>query len=309
MSETTVVLGAGSGLGAEIARQLSTDGRPVRGVTRTGKGLPPGVENHRTDVMDREALIAACHDAAVIHMAANVPYPEWVASFPVMIDNVIAAAEATGAKVVFADNLYAYGPVTGPITEQTPQRPVGPKERMRADLGHTLLAAHERGRMRVTIGRISDYYGPDARMSLPGELIVGPLSRGRRPMWFAPLGIPHTFGYSSDTARALIILGDDARADGQIWHTPAAETLTIAEFIRLTGRVAGRERHPLRLPAATVRLLGLLDPRLRGYDEMDHQRTHPWVVDHAKFDGVFGPLPVTDHETALAETVRWYRAT
>jgi hypothetical protein len=41
---------------------------------------------------------------------------------------------------------------------------------------------------------------------------------------------------------------------------------------------------------------------------MDHQRTAPWVVDHSAFDATFGPLPVTPHEQAIAETARWYRS-
>lgn len=308
MTETVVVFGAGSGLGAELARQYVEQGRPVRGVTRTGKGVPDQVGNHRADLLDRDAAIASCRDASVIHLAANVPYPDWVSTFPAMVDNAIAAAAATGAKLVFSDNLYAYGPVDGPFDEQTPERPVGPKENLRSQLGRTLLDAHTRGDARVTIGRVSDYYGPDARMSLPDELILGPLARGRNPIWFAPLDMPHTFAYSIDTARALIVLGDDERADGRVFHTPAAETLTVSQFIKLAGEVAGRVRRPIRLPATTIRLMARFDRRLRGYDELDHQRTRPWIVDHSALDRTFGPFPVTRHDEAIAHTLAWYRS-
>lgn len=308
MADTAVVFGAGSGLGAEIARQYVKAGRQVRGVTRSGKGIPEGVDGRRADLLDREAAIASSQGASVIHLAANVAYPDWISTFPTMVDNGIAAAEATGAKLVFTDNLYAYGPVDGPFDEQTPERPRGPKENLRSHLGHTLRDAHARGRVRVTIGRVSDYYGPDARMSLPDELVLEPLSRGRNSMWFAPLDMPHTFGYSIDTAKALVILGDDERADGRVFHTPAAETLPVSEFIQLAGEVAGRVRRPIRLPAATVRLMSLFDRRLRGYEELDHQRTQPWIVDHSAFDQTFGPLPVTSHAEAIKHTIEWYRA-
>jgi nucleoside-diphosphate-sugar epimerase len=306
--DEVVVFGAGSGLGAEIARQYVEQGRRVRGVTRTGNGIPQGVDSHRADLLDREAAITVCQGASVVHLAANVAYPDWLTTFPTMVDNGIAAAEATGAKLVFTDNLYAYGPVAGPFDEQTPERPRGPKEKLRAQLGHTLLDAHARGRVRVAIGRVSDYYGPDARMSLPDELVLVPLVRGRNPVWFAPLAMPHTFAYSIDTARALIVLGDDERADGRIFHTPAAETLPVSEFIKLAGEVAGRVRRPIRLPANTIRLMALFDRRLRGYQELDHQRTHPWIVDHSAFDHTFGSLPVTSHDEAIKHTIEWYRA-
>ncbi|GLY29893.1 NAD-dependent epimerase/dehydratase family protein [Kineosporia sp. NBRC 101731] len=308
MSETTVVLGAGSGLGAEIARQLVEQGRPVRGVTRSGAGLPDGVENHRADLLDRSAAIAACRDASVIHLATNVPYPDWVDLFPAMVDNAIAAAEETGAKLVFADNLYCYGPVDGPFDEQTPERPVGPKEKLRSRLGRTLLAAHAQGRARVTLGRSSDYYGPDSRTSLPDEMIIERLVRGRNPLWFAPRELPHTFAFSSDTARALIVLGDDERADGRAWHTPAAPTLAVSAFAALAGEIAGTPRRFIRLPALTPRAMSLFDRRLRGYSELDHQRTRPWIVDHSAFVHTFSSFSVTSHEEALEQTIAWYRA-
>ncbi|OBI20788.1 hypothetical protein A5713_13565 [Mycobacterium sp. E2497] len=307
VSGTAVVFGAGSGLGGEIARQYAAQGRPVRGVTRSGTGIPEGVENHRADLLNRSAAIAACRKASVIHLAANVAYPDWLSTFPVMVDNAIAAAQDTAAKLVFTDNLYAYGPVDGRFDERTPERPVGPKEKLRARLGRSLLEAHADGRARVTIGRVSDYYGPEARMSLPDELIIGPLSRGRNPIWFAPLNLPHTFAYSVDTAKALIVLGDDERADGRIWHTPADVTLPVSDFVALAGKVAGRPLRPIRLPAVTTHLMALFDRRLRGYSELEHQRTRPWVVDHSAFDHTFGPLPVTRHEEAIRRTIEWYR--
>lgn len=309
MRDTTVVLGAGSGLGAEIARQLVAQGREVRGVTRTGNGIPVGVANHRADILDRTAAVDACSGASVVHLAANVAYPHWLETFPTMVDNAIVAAEAAGAKLVFTDNLYAYGPVDGPVTEQTPERPVGPKEKLRSRLGRALIDAHERGRVRVAIGRVSDYYGPDARMSLPDELILEPLARQRNPMWFAPLHLPHTFGYSVDTAKALITLGDDDRADGKVWHTPAAPTLAVSDFIALAGAISGRARRPIRLPGAIPRLMAVFDKRLRGYAELDHQRTKPWIVDHSAYDNAFGPVPVTSHEEGIEHTIAWYRDT
>ncbi len=299
---TVVVLGAGRGIGREITRQLVADGREVRAVTRSG-GVPDGAEDVRADLMDRASTLEAVRGASVIHLAANVPYTSWAAMLPTMVENTIAAAEAVGAKIVFADNLYAYGPVSGPLREDTPERPAGPKEKLRSELGKRLRSAA----VPVTTCRSSDYYGPGGVGSLPGELVVKPMVAGRAAMWFWPLDLPHTFAYLGDTARAQIVLGDDERADGEVWHTPAAPTSTVREFIALTGRVVGNARKPVRLPAVTVTVGSVFDKRLRGSREMDHQRTAPWVVDHSAFDATFGPLPVTPHEQAIEETARWYR--
>ncbi|MEV8437081.1 NAD-dependent epimerase/dehydratase family protein [Actinosynnema sp. NPDC051121] len=299
---TAVVLGAGRGIGREITRQLVADGREVRAVTRSG-GVPEGAQDVRADLMDRASTLKAVEGASVIHLAANVPYPDWTAMLPTMVDNAIAAAEAVGAKLVYADNLYAYGPVSGPLREDTPERPGGAKERLRSELGKRLRQAS----VPVATGRSSDYYGPGGTGSLPGELVLKPMAAGKAAMWFWPLDLPHTFAYLADTARAQIVLGDDERADGKVWHTPAAETLTVREFVALTGRVLGNERKPMRLPAFAVTVASLFDKRLRGAGEMDHQRTAPWVVDHSAFEATFGPFAVTPHQQAIEETVRWYR--
>ncbi|MFJ6675202.1 NAD(P)H-binding protein [Actinosynnema sp. NPDC091369] len=299
---SVVVLGAGRGIGGEIARQLVADGREVRAVTRSG-GVPDGAQDVRADLMDRDATMKAVEGASVIHLAANVLYSDWTAMLPTMVENTIAAAEATGAKIVYTDNLYAYGPVSGPLREDTPERPAGPKERLRSELGKRLRSAS----VPVTTCRSSDYYGPGGTGSLPGELIVKPMAADRGALWFWPLDLPHTFAYLPDTARATILLGDDERADGKVWHTPAAETLTVREFAALTGRVLGNARKPLRLPAFSVRVGALFDKRLKGSAEMDHQRTAPWVVDHSAFEATFGPFAATPHEQAVEETARWYR--
>ncbi|MEV1121798.1 NAD-dependent epimerase/dehydratase family protein [Actinosynnema sp. NPDC049800] len=299
---TAVVLGAGRGIGWEVARQLVVDGREVRAVTRSG-GVPKGAQDVRADLMDRASTFKAVEGASVVHLAANVLYSNWVEMLPTMVDNTIAAAEAVGAKIVYTDNLYAFGPVSGPMREDTPERPAGVKEKLRSELGKRLRAAS----VPVTTCRSSDYYGPGGTGSLPGELLIKPMAAGRAGLWFWPLDLPHTFAYLRDTARAQIVLGDDERADGKLWLTPAAETLTVREFAALTGRVLGNARKPMRLPAFSVAVGSLFDKRLRGSGEMDHQRTAPWVVDHSAFEATFGPLPVTPHEQAIEETARWYR--
>ncbi|MEU7530763.1 NAD-dependent epimerase/dehydratase family protein [Saccharothrix sp. NPDC042600] len=299
---TVVVLGAGRGIGYEVARQLVADGREVRAVTRSG-GVPKGAEDVRADLMDRESAVKAAAGASVVHLAANVPYTSWADMLPTMFDNAVAAAESAGAKLVLADNLYSYGPVPEPYDETTPERPVGPKEKLRSALGKRLRTAS----VPVVLARSSDYYGPDGHGSLPGELVLKPLAAGRQPFWFGPLDVRHTFAYLADTARAQIVLGDDPRADGRVWHTPAARTLTVREFIALAGRVVGKRAKPIALPHAAVQVMALFDKRVRGMGELAHQRTKPWVVDHSAYEKTFGPLPVTPHEEAIAKTVEWYR--
>src|SRR3712207_8505409 len=79
------------------------------------------------------------------------------------------AADA-GAKLIAMENLYMYGPTDGRrITEDLPYAPNTRKGRVRARMSQELMEAHRSGRVRVAIGRASDFFGPRVLASAAGE--------------------------------------------------------------------------------------------------------------------------------------------
>jgi nucleoside-diphosphate-sugar epimerase len=218
---------------------------------------------------------------------------------------VIAGTAAVGARVVYADNLYAYGPVDGPLTEDLPPRAAGPNGRLRAALAAELMGADASGTVRAAIGRASDYYGPLARLSTAGERLFLPAIRGRATQVLGNPDLPHTFTYLGDFARGLVTLGTHDEASGQVWHLPSAETLTTRRFIELVYEAAG---HPAKLsvmPSALLSLLALVSPMLKAVKEQQYQRERSWIVDHSKFARAFG-TEVTAHRQAVAATIAWW---
>ena len=168
------------------------------------------------------------------------------------------------AKLVFADNLYVYGPPDGPMTEETPQRAQGKKGRIRIEMAAAILRAHAEGRLRCTIGRSSDYYGPAGTGTTAGDNLMKPALRGKRARWLGSLDQPHTLNYLEDMARALVTLGERDEADGQVWHLPAAEPLTGRQFLTLVYEAAG---HPPKAGVASrpmIRLVGRVQPARAG---------------------------------------------
>lgn len=160
-----VVLGTGP-LGLAVARHLAGRGERVRAVSRSGlTDLPGDVEVFAANVAEDTEVKRACDGAAVVYHCANPPYPKWPELHPPLMESIIEGAAAAKAKLVFGDNLYAYGPVVGPLTEELPSRASGPNGRVRAQIGEALMRAHEAGRIRATIGRGSDFFGPHARLS------------------------------------------------------------------------------------------------------------------------------------------------
>ena len=181
-----VVLVAAGGTGSAVVRELAARGLRVRAVTRGGTtDTPEGVEQVAADVGTAEGARRACEDAAVVYHCAQPGYTKWPELFPPMTRAIIDGAAAAGAKLVFADNLYVYGPPDAPMTEETPQRARGKKGRTRIEMADAVLGAHADGRLRCTIGRSSDYYGPRSTTSTVGENIMKPVVRGKRARWLA----------------------------------------------------------------------------------------------------------------------------
>lgn len=309
-----VVLGADGGTGGAIVRELVGQGRRVRAVTRGGNAaarygaLPPAsFEDVAADVTEREQLRRALDGASVVYHCAQPAYTRWPQEFPAMTRGILAATAAAGAKLVFADNLYMYGPVDGPMMEQTPPVAQTEKGKVRAVMAEELMAAHRDGSLRVVIARSSDYFGPGGLVSALGERFFKALLAGKKMRWFADLDQPHTLSYLPDMARAFIILGERPEADGQVWHTPAAPAQTGRRYIELAARVAGTPAKPAVLGLGMVRTLGLFVPVLREFPELMYQYDRPFVSDSRKFEAAFGPFAVTPHEDALRTTLDWYR--
>ena len=81
--------------------------------------LPEGVDWRAADATDPHAAADAAKGASVVYQCLNAPYTKWPELFPAMTQAVLDGAAAAGAKLVFADNLYVYGPPDGPMAEDS----------------------------------------------------------------------------------------------------------------------------------------------------------------------------------------------
>ena len=288
--------------------QLAVRGLPVRAVTRSGAtDVPEGVEQVAADVATPDGARRACAGAAVVYHCAQPAYTKWVELFPALTRAVLDGTAEAGAKLVFADNLYVYGPPGGPMTEQTPQRAQGRKGRIRIDMAAAILQAHGGGRLRCTIGRSADYYGPRGTGTTVGDNVMKPVLRGKRARWLGSLDQLHTLNYLEDLARALVTLGEREQADGQVWHLPAAEPLTGRQFLTLVYEAAGLAPKVGVASRPMIKLVGVFNPLVRELNETLYQFERPFVSDASKFQGAFGPFEPTPHRDAARRTVEWFR--
>src|SRR5580698_8739818 len=303
-----VVFGAGQ-VGRVLAALLAERGVTVRVVSRRRPaGMAQEIDWRAADATDLDAASDAAKGAAVIYQCLNAPYAQWPERFPPLQRGVVAAAERTGALLVSLENLYGYGPTGGrPMTENLPLGATTVKGRTRAAMTAELLAAAEAGRIRIAIGRASDFFGPGVTEgSTLGERVFGSALAGRRADFIGNPDLPHTYSYVPDIAAGLATLGTDPRAVGQIWHLPGPRTGTTRALLDL---IADQVGHPVAVRTVSklaLRALGLINPMLRGLAETYYQFDEPFVLDTSKYESAFGSSG-TALADAIAATVSWYR--
>jgi nucleoside-diphosphate-sugar epimerase len=305
-TELHVVVGGTGAIGIAVVEELVRRGHRIRSVSRGAQNDRPGVEARVADVMDREQAIEAIARASVVYQCAMPAYTRWAEEFPTLQANVADAAEQAGARLVVVENLYMYGPTDGPMRETTPMAATGKKGMVRGRLSTDLLQRHGEGRLRVAIGRASDYYGPGAVNSAVGEQFFAAVARDKAVRWMGRLDQPHALSYLPDIAAGLVTLGEHSEADG-VWHLPVSPALTGAEWSARTAAIVGRPVTPSRVTRPMLIALGLFMPTLRELRETLYQWEQPWLVDDSKFREAFGAT-ATDVDDGIRRTLEWFRA-
>ncbi len=297
-----VVVGAGP-IGSGVAQLLADSGEQVRIVTRRGTGPQhPAIERVAADATDADRLGELAAGATAIYNCANPPYHRWPTDWPPLHAAMLAAAQATGAVLAITGNLYGYGPVDRPLTEDLPLVATTVKGRVRADMWRQALAAAQAGQVKVTEVRGSDYLGPGAS-SMVSELMVPALLKGRTARLPADLDAPHSFTYTGDMARTLVTVATDERAWGRAWHVPTDAPVTMRELADRICRIAGLPAPKLRrMPYWLLWTAGLFSAPIKELREVRYQFQRPFVLDSTLTRETFG-LAATPLDEALRATL------
>ncbi|GAB3876340.1 hypothetical protein GCM10029964_022900 [Kibdelosporangium lantanae] len=124
-----VIIGHGATARA-TADLLTRTGDRVRMVSRSGGGPEhPLVERIGFDANDADRLTGLTEGASTLINCAMPAYHTWPQTVPPLFGAILSAAERTGADYVMLGNLYGYGPVDGPLTEDHPWPRPDPRAR------------------------------------------------------------------------------------------------------------------------------------------------------------------------------------
>jgi nucleoside-diphosphate-sugar epimerase len=304
-----VIMGAGGIIAKELTRPLLELGQRVRLVSRSVQPQP-GVETVAADLTDAAQTRAAVAGASTVYLVAGLPYRTavWEKDWPRVMRHTIDACKATGAQLVFFDNVYAYGRVAGPMTEDTPFNPCSKKGEVRARIATQLLDAIKAGELQAMIARAPDFYGPGCDNSVYMLLVVDKLAVGGTARWPGRDDVPHSLIYTPDAGRAVALLGTSDSAWNQTWHLPvAAPALTGREFIARAAEVFGVPAKHGVLGRGPFRLAGWINRDARESLELFYQCEEPYVFEAAKFARAFAFTP-TGYGEGLKQIAAFRRA-
>jgi nucleoside-diphosphate-sugar epimerase len=298
-------------LGLAIMDQLIQEDKKVLLVNRSGKAdVPQSVKVIKGDATKLNSVLEICnsYELSVIYHCLGLPYPLWPELFPMMMDNIIEAAEHHNIKIVYADNLYAYGPNDKPLNENCSYNTVGKKTKVRADVAIKLMNAHTSGKVKATIGRGTDFYGPRVKNSVLGEQVIKNLMEGKPADMLGNPDTKHSYIFIRDFAKGLITLGEHEDALGEIWHIPAPEPTSTREIVQKIADELGTTPKYRIAGKFIVNIAGIFNSDMREFREIMYQHLHDFIVDSNKFKQKF-PFSVTPQNEAIRQTIAWYKTT
>jgi nucleoside-diphosphate-sugar epimerase len=309
---TAFIVGATGGIGSEVATALLRRSWRVRALTRRPPEVAEqasgrlGIEWIRGDAMVAADVIAAAQGSHLIFHGANPPrYENWAGLALPMLDSSIAAAKASGARIVFPGTVYNFGPDAFPLlSERSPQRPLTRKGQIRVDMERRLETAATAG-VRALIVRAGDYFGPRAGNSWFSQGLISSGRPLRSIAYPGPRAVGHTWAYLPDVAETIAQLLERDLAAFEVFHFEGhwfERGIQIAAVVR---RVVGNPRLPIRsFPWWAVYAASPFVAMFREMIEMRYLWREPLRLDNAKLKVFLGSEPHTPIDQAIATTLR-----
>lgn len=305
-AERIALVGATGAIGKSVAAALRQKGRPYRAIGRSRAALEktfggnPLAEVAIWEPDDEESIRRALRGISAVAYMVGVPYTDFHLH-PILMRRVLDAAIAEEVdRLLLIGTLYVFGrPRSTRVTEDHPREPHTFKGRKRKEQEDFVLAAHGTARLRTTVLRLPDFYGPGVERSLLSDLFAA-VKQNRKAKLIGPIDRPHEFVFVPDVGPVVARLLDTPAAFGRAWNLGGAGVTTQLELARLA--YGGPPRY-IVAGKTLLRLLGLFDPFLRELVEMHYLMTEPLIVDDAALHHLLGAVTKTPYSEGVRQSL------
>jgi nucleoside-diphosphate-sugar epimerase len=290
------IFGAGGPVANALTQELINANQTVRLVSRKPvQTTAANVTWQKADLLNYDEVLSAAKGSTVIYLVAGLVYDAaiWKQQWPVIMKNVINVTKATGARLIFFDNVYMYGLVNGAMTEDTPYKPSSVKGEIRADIASMLTDEVKAGNIRATIARAPDFYGTDSTNSFIDMMVLSNYAKKKPAQWIGDPDKKHNYIYIPDAGKAVFLLGQNPDSDNQIWHLPTAPAITGRQFLDIAANTYQIKPKFMRIRKFMLWIFGLFKKVIMGTVEMYYQFDHDYIFDSSKFEKAFNFKPTS----------------
>jgi nucleoside-diphosphate-sugar epimerase len=311
VTRTALVIGITGSLGREVAAALLHRGWQVRALhrspSRAAASIPLPVQWVQGDAMDSNAVIEAARGSEIIVHAVNPPnYHNWRGLALPMLDNTIAAAKISKARIVLPATVYNFGSGSSQtLKENSPQIPTSRKGEVRVEMELKLQRASAYGVHSIVV-RAGDFFGPGAGNSWLTRGMVQARGPSRWVFYPGPREVGHSWAYLPDLAETMARLVETPRTMRayEVFHFRGhwfERGVEMAEQVCRMRRIGNRAIKAF--PWWAIKVGAPFVNVCREMLEMRYLWQVPLELDNAKLCALIGPEPHTAIETALAATL------
>jgi nucleoside-diphosphate-sugar epimerase len=310
---TALLIGVTGSIGREVAAVLMNRGWLVRALHRNpaeaaaSATLPESIQWVKGDAMQLSDVLEAARGTTLIVHAANPPnYQNWRGLALPMLDNTIAAAKASGARILLPATIYNFGEdAPRLLKENSPQKPRSRKGQVRVEMELKLQQASLYG-VRSMVVRAGDFFGPGAGNSWLTRGMTSSSSLLRWVFYPGPPSTGHSWAYVPDLAETMVRLIECERPMGayEVVHFRGHWFERGAEMAELTCRARGMSLKRIKpFPWWIIKLASPFVAVFREMLEMRYLWQVPLQLSNEKLRVLIGAEPHTPIDSALAATL------
>ncbi len=303
MNGRVLVLGAAGRLGFVAAETFRDAGWQVKGLVRPGRAgaVPRKVE--AVEAVTRDEAVAAAQGCGVVLNALNPVITEWRKNALSLAYAAIAAAEGSGATLLFPGSVWNHGRGMPPvIDESTPMQPTTRKGAMRVEIEQRIQEACDRG-MRAIVLRAGDFFGGGTGSWF--DLVIAKDMERRRLTYPGPLNVEHAWAYLPDYAATLVRLAERRESFGpcETFGFPG-HAVTGREFIATIEAVTKSTFTMRTMSWWFLKTLGQFLKMGRELSELEYLWRVPHRISGDKLKAAIGEIPHTPLPDAIKASLR-----
>ena len=338
--KTVLVFGSTGAVGTCLIEMLSTK-QPTWTILAVSRNLGTSKFNHlknvqvvQGDALQREDVLNLTSSQNVhvdiVYSCIGFPNYErkyWSNHWPIVVDNLLeGVSQQPNTKLVFCDNLYAYGATTNisSTTRKTSNAIVKPSFKSKPGVRATLWEKFEqhiecKGNTNpiVVVGG-ADFFGPNVTdTAFLGDTFTKVILSGEKaPIAIGSSSVVHDFCYVPDFANALYVASTRNEANNKFWICPhTIHNKTMSEIANDVARLSKGAKSPgikvQTFPGWSVKMLSPFVGFLREMVEMLPYWSKDYSVVEDKQNEFCTTFNVksTPYEHALQSYIDFYKET